>query len=165
MTVATDIHWKAISRFESHDYVAKWYHKAHGREANSAKVSQISACFAHGREYFKNAERAEMSVKPLLLYYGILSCCRGVVMANNPKKKEESLKPGHGLETIDWRNTLAGGIKSVLDLRIRATDGTLCELMDVCSHLKTLHLFDGPTNSMVSTGQPLGHVRFATDES
>lgn len=88
-----------------------------------------------------------------------------MVLANNPKKKEESLKPGHGLETIDWRNTLAGGIRSVLDLRIRATDGTFCELMDVCWHLNTLHLFDGPTNSVVSTGQPLGQVRFATDGS
>ena len=160
-----DIHWKTISRFESHDFVAKWYRRAHSREASSTKVVQINACFANGREYFRNAKRAEMSVKPLLLYYGILSCCKGVILANNPKKKEESLKPRHGLETIDWQNILAGGIKNVLGLRIRAADGTFCELVDVCWHLKTLQLFDGPTNVMVSTGQRLGDVRFATDGS
>ena len=159
------IHWKTISRFESHDFVANWYRKAHGRAANAAKVRQINACFAHGREYFSNASRSEMSVKPLLLYYGVLSCCRGVILANDPGKKEESLKPRHGLETVDWQHTLSGGIRNVLELQIRATNGTFGELVDVCWHLNTLRYFDGPTNKMVSTAQPLGDVRFATDGS
>ena len=90
-----------------------------------------------------------MSVKPLLLYYGVLACCRGVILANNPKKKEESLKPRHGLETVDWQNTLSGGIKNVLELRIRATDGTFGELVDVCWHLNTLHLFPVPRTKWV----------------
>ena len=106
-----------------------------------------------------------MSVKPLLLYYGVLSCCRGVILANNPDMKEESLKPRHGLETVGWQATLSSGIKSVLELRIRATDGTFCELADVCCHQNTLHLFLGPTNDVGSTGQPLGDVKFATDGS
>ena len=163
--MADGIHWKAISRFESHDFVARWYRKAHGGNASAAKVKQINACFAHGREYFRNAARSDMEVKPLLLYYGVLSCCRGVILANNPDKKEESLKPRHGLETVDWQHTLSGGIKNVLELRIRATDGTFGELVDVCWHLKTMHVFIGPTNEMGSTGQPLGDVRFATDRS
>ena len=163
--MANGIHWKSISRFESHDFVAKWYRKAHGRDSSAEKVEQMNACFAHGREYFRNAERSEMSVKPLLLYYGVLSCCRGVILANNPHKKEESLKPRHGLETVDWQNTLSGGIKNVLELRIRATDGTFCELVDVCWHLKTLQFFLGPTNQMGSTGQPLGDIGFVTDGS
>ena len=64
------IHWKAISRFESHDFVAKWYCKAHGGSAISAKVAQINACFAHGREYFRNAERSEMSVERAQAFSG-----------------------------------------------------------------------------------------------
>ena len=86
---------------------------------------KINACFAHGREYFRNAGRSEMSVKPLLLYYGVLSCCRGVILANDPGKKEESLKPRHGLETVDWQHTLMSseglqmGRTSVLGRRTR----------------------------------------------
>ena len=106
-----------------------------------------------------------MGVKPLLLYYGILSYSRGLILANNHEKKEESLKPRHGLETVDWQNTLNGGIRKVLDLGIRATDGTFRELVDVCWPLQTVHLFNGPTRETVSTGQPLGDVRFATDGS
>ena len=63
--MAEGIHWQTISRFEYHDFVANWYRKAHGMPANAAKVKQINACFAHGREYFRNAGRSEMSVKPL----------------------------------------------------------------------------------------------------
>ena len=61
-------HWKTISRCQSDDFVSNWYRKAHERDANAAKVRQINACVAHGREYFRNAGRSEMSVKPLLLY-------------------------------------------------------------------------------------------------
>ena len=163
--MAEGVYWQSVSRFESHDYVAKWYRNAHKRNASATKVAQINACFAHGREYFRNAKNSEMSVKPLLLYYGVLSCCRGAVLANDPDKKEESLKPRHGLETVDWRATLSRGIKNVLELRVRATDGTFGELVEVCRHQNTLHLFLGPTNDVGSTGQPLGDVKFATDGS
>ncbi|MCY3991906.1 MAG: hypothetical protein OXF50_11850 [Caldilineaceae bacterium] len=40
--------------FESFDFVARWYTDAHKREPNTAKVSQINACFIQGREYFSN---------------------------------------------------------------------------------------------------------------
>ena len=106
-----------------------------------------------------------MSVKPLLLYYGVLSCCRGAILANNPERNEESLKPQHGLETVDWQNTLSGGITKILELRVRATAGTFRELVEVCWQLKTLHMFSGATNEICSTGQPLGQVRFANDGS
>ena len=102
-----------------------------------------------------------LSVKPLLLYYGVLSCCRGVILASNPQKKEESLKPRHGLETVGWQNTLSGGIRNVLELRVQANDGTFRELVEVCWPLKTLHMFSGATNDMCSTGQLLGDVKFA----
>ena len=164
-SMVESIHWKTISRFESHDFVAKWYRKAHGRSASSAKVGQINACFAYGREHFRNAAGSEMSVKPLLLYYGVLSCCRSVILANDPEKKEESLKPRHGIEIVDWQKTLSGGIKNVLELQVRATDGTFRELVNVCWHLKTVHRFQGPTNQLGSSGQALGDVRFATDGS
>ncbi len=65
--------WHAISRFESHDLVKAWYKETHGREPNNAKISQVNAFFSQGREYFRNAVFADLSVKPLLLYYGVLS--------------------------------------------------------------------------------------------
>lgn len=159
-----DIYWQSLARFESFDFVARWYKDAHKREPNAAKVSQINACFIQGREYFSNAASAAMSVKPLLLYYGVLSLSRGVILANNPYKKEESLTKSHGLEPGDWQDTLKDGIKNVLELEIRATNGTFFELVEVCHNLKTMYKFQGPTNKMGSDGHNLGAIKFATDQ-
>ena len=160
-----DIYWQSLSRFESYDFVERWYKKAHQRKPSAAKVSQINACFIQGREYFFNAGASAMSVKPLLLYYGALSLSRGVILANNPNKKEESLKKSHGLEPIDWQGTLRGGIKDVLELQIRSTDGTFSELVEVCYNLKTMHKFQGPTDRIGSDGHNLGEIRFDTNKS
>ena len=160
-----DIYWQSLSLYESYDYVARWYQKAHQRKPNAAKVSQINACFIQGREYFSNAASSAMSVKPLLLYYGVLSLSRGVILANNPKKKEESLKKSHGLDSHDWQGTLRGGIKDVLELRMRSTDGAFSELVDVCYNLNTMHKFQGPTDTKGSGGHNLGDIKFVSDGS
>ena len=69
--------WHEISQFESYDLARSWYQQTHQREMNAAKTRQINAFFIQGREYFKSASSADMSVKPLLLYYGVLSLSRG----------------------------------------------------------------------------------------
>ena len=160
-----DIHSQSLSRFESYDFVARWYKKAHQRKPHVAKVSQINACFVQGREYFSNAAASAMSVKPLLLYYGVLSLSRGVILANNPYKKEESLKKSHGLETVDWQSILKGGIKNVLELQIQAAQGSFSELVEVCHNLTTMQKFRGPTNHMGLDGHSLGDITFATGQS
>lgn len=159
------IYWQSLSHFESYDFVARWYNKAHKREPSSAKVSQINACFIQGREYFSNAASSAMSVKPLLLYYGALSLSRGVILANNPKKKEEALKNSHGLEPHDWQGTLKGNIRNVLELQIRSTNGTFSELVEICHNLKTMYKFQGPTDTIGSDGHNLGEIRFAKEQS
>ena len=160
-----DIYWQSLSLFESHDYVARWYRKAHRLEPSAARVKQINACFAQSREYYSNAVSSDPSVKPLLLYYGVLSLGRGVILANNPKKKEESLKPGHGLKPVNWTHTLKDGIKNVLDLQIQSTAGTFAELVEICLNLQTIHKFQGPTDTMESDGHNLGEIKFVVDGS
>ena len=160
-----DIFWQSLFSFESFDFVDRWYQKAHKRKPSAAKISQINACFIQGHEYFSNAALSAMSVKPLLIYYGVLSLSRGVILANNPKKKEESLKKNHGLEPHDWQGTLKGGIKDVLEVRIRATDGTFTELVEVCNNLNTIYKFQGPTDTKASGGHHLGDIKFVSDGS
>ena len=157
--------WHSISRFESHDLVKSWYKTTHGREPNAAKISQVNAFFTQGREYFRNAALADMSVKPLLLYYGVLSLSRGAILLRDTSKKEESLKQKHGLEVVDWQNTLKDGIKNVLELRIKATDGTFRELAKACPNKHQEHCFYDPTKTKVIVDQDLGKIRFSTNGS
>ena len=159
------IHWQTLSSFESYDFVANWYERAHGRRPNAAKVRQINANFSQAGEYFSNAAQAAMSVKPLLLYYGVLSLGRGIILANDPRSKEETLKPSHGLEPVDWQSILKGHVENILEIPVRATAGTFSQLADVCWNLYTMHKFQGVTNTMGSDGHDLGEITFAADRS
>ena len=158
-----DSSWHEISRFESNDLVKIWYEKTHGKSPPADKISQINAFFKQGREYFNNAAGADMSVKPLLLYYGVLSLSRGTVLLLDISKKEESLKKKHGLEVVDWGHTLSGGIKNVLELKIKATDGTFRELVDVCPNIHNEQCFYFPTKTKVVVDHDLGPIKFASD--
>lgn len=124
----TDTAWRELSLFESHDYVQSWYRKRHERSLNAARTREITSCFAQGRAYFDSARAASVTVKPLLLYYGVLALARGQIMLLDRTKQEATLRPSHGLEVVDWQNILSGGIANVMDLGVRATSGTFSEL-------------------------------------
>ncbi len=157
---------KRLSHFESHDYVKTWYKRVHGGSANATKISQINACFVQARELHENASSVGISVKPLLLYYSVLTYCRGAILLNNKEKKEESLKPSHGLEEVNWRETLQSGIHNILDLKIRSNGkGTFQELEETCWNLVTFRSFQGATSTIGSDGHNLGKISFAEDRS
>ena len=111
--------WDYVSPFESYDYVSRWYAKVHGEKADIAKVREINAAFAQGRMYFENARAASMGVKPVLLYYGVLSLCTGLVLCRDREKTERTLAHLHGLSRCGWEELLATGIGNVLALKIR----------------------------------------------
>ena len=157
--------WHTIARFESHDFVKSWYKTTHEKEPSSAKISQVNAHFVQGREYFRNSTLADMSVKPLLLYYGVLSLSRGVILLKDHSKKEESLKQSHGLEIVNWRETLKGGIMNVLELQVRATNGTFRELVAACPNKHQVDCFLSPERTKTHIRHDLGELKFASDNS
>jgi hypothetical protein len=114
--------------YESRDYVSSWYKARHNREINATNAQSINTCFSQAREYFEAAEKAAISVRPLLLYYAVLSMARGTILLRDSTKREDNLKPSHGLEVVDWGNTLSGGISNILDVKFRATGGSFVEL-------------------------------------
>lgn len=138
------IYWETLSMFESRDYVETWFHNRHSRQLNARSAQSINTCFIQGREYFDAAAASATSVRPLLLYYGVLSTCRGLIMLRNPAKKEESLRQSHGLEAVDWGGTLSGGIDKILDVRIRATNGTFGELVESVGNVQCTTWWSSP---------------------
>lgn len=157
--------WEALSVFESHDYVGKWYKGRHGRILNATRTREIISCFTQGREYFASAKVAASSVRPLLLYYGALSLGRGLILLLDRTKSEASLKPSHGLEAVDWQNTLAGGIEKVLELGIRATSGTFSELAAATGNLQFTACWSAPALNLGHYHVRFAIPKFCTDES
>ncbi|MBW8683554.1 YaaC family protein [Chitinophaga rhizophila] len=114
--------------FQTRDLVTKFIKKRHNRNASARSVREITSSFIQGREYFNSAEKADLTVKPLLLYYGVLAYSRGLILANNVLLSEASLKPSHGLEIKNW--SYAFKDMNFYDLEITTTEGTLKELLD-----------------------------------
>ena len=162
--MATD-YWQRVSLFESFDYVRSWYRREHGKTVNSEKTRQVNAFFTQGREYFRNASLANLSVKPLLLYYGVLSLSRGAILLKDETKKEESLVKRHGLDTVGWESSLSTGIQGILDLRIKSTHGTFRELASCCANKHQEHCFTAPTLGRRVVDHFLGDMQFVDGAS
>ena len=158
----TNQEWHDLSRFESYDLARSWYQQTHQRQMNAAKTRQINAFFIQGREYFKSASSSDMSVKPILLYYGVLSLSRGAILLRNASKKGESLAPSHGLKEVSWRDTMSGGIKNILDLGIQAKRGTFLELVESIPNVHQAHYFNHQSRSKAVLQHNLGSIEFCT---
>ena len=155
--------WHEISRFESYDLAKSWYQQTHQRQMNATKTRQVNAFFIQGREYFKSASSSDMSVKPLLLYYGVLSLSRGAILLRNDSKKGEALAQSHGLKGVNWRGTLSEGIKNILDLKIQAERGTFLELVESIPNVHQAHYFRHDSRSKAVLDHNLGDIRFCTE--
>jgi hypothetical protein len=157
--------WEELSVFESQDFVGKWYNTRHGRTLNATRKRDITSCFSQGREYVLSASNAATSVRPLLLYYGVLSLSRGLILLLDREKNEESLRSSHGLEVVDWRGTLTTGIENVLDLKIRATNGTFGELVHASKNKQATAIWSAPRMVSGSYTVALNTPNFTSDRS
>ncbi len=119
--------WHKLYDFESRDLIERFIDKKYQRKASARQVSEVSSNIIQSREFFRNAENSNLSVKPLLLYYGVNSLTRGLVLLLNPHLSESSLKPSHGLETINWRQSISEN--NLSDLTVEITNGGFYELL------------------------------------
>jgi hypothetical protein len=128
--------WNALSHFQTHDLVRQRYERKHGRKLNAQRTWEISSCFIQGQEYFENAAAADETVRPLLLYYGVLSLSKGLILFLDRSLNEESMKPGHGLSAKGWPGAF-GTKATVLDLEVEVADGTFLEFVNAVSGYET----------------------------
>jgi hypothetical protein len=151
--------WHELANFESRDLVFDAFKRRHGREPNSGRIYEITASFIQAREYFENAKRAAITVRPLLQYYGVASLTRGLILTVSAAKSAEALKPSHGLEPQNWKATLANGLQSFPDLAVVVRSGTFSELLEATGNRSYLKANSSAINWKVDFPQPmLGQV-------
>jgi len=119
--------WNKLLAFETRDLTAAFIEAKHKRRASARQILEINSNFIQGKEYFRNAAFADMTVKPLLLYYGVSALSRGLILAAQPQLSEAALKPSHGLETKEWHLSLSNRDFASISIVIR--QGTFSELL------------------------------------
>lgn len=141
--------WGPLFKFESRDFLVRYYDRLHSKALNANKAHQIGASFTQAREYFASAQAAASVVKPLLLYYGVASLCRAAVLLKDASKTESSLKPAHGLMTNEWTKTLSKGNSAILELGVQSSKGLFREFVEAIGNRQSY--------SWLNADKQLGH--------
>lgn len=142
--------WTVLRNYESRELVRRRYHETHGREANAGMAREISSALSQAREYFDSARSADLIVRPLLLYYGVMQLSRGAIMFLVPGRREATLAARHGLSESGWRDCIAQEPLDISNLTIALeTNGTLRELSDAVKHRTLLRVSTSAVNNVV----------------
>lgn len=145
--------WDTIANYESHDIARARYTAKHGWEPNAAHARAIAAPFIQARHYYGSAAVADRAVKPLLLYYGIVSLSRGLVLFLVRKLKEEALAQSHGLSPVEWQTVTAAAKPDLTDLRITVnSSGSFVELLKATDNRSLLRAGSSAVNQKFSYG-------------
>lgn len=129
--------WNTLAWLESQDAVANSYFNLHERKLNARRSMEITAAARQGREYFSQAALADISVRPLLSFYGVSSLSRACILLLGKHGGETSLSAAHGLQVVNWRETLDGdlvkALSSIGSLKIKTCSGLY---LDLAKHTK-----------------------------
>lgn len=128
---------RRIARYESKSLVASEYSRIHRRSANATKVASIVMGVKQGRELFESATRTDYMTKPIELYYGMASFMRSMLLMNNPKLSEGTIKPSHGLKVIGFPTNVVSA-QDILNMQIKFESGVFTQWYNEAQELFAL---------------------------
>jgi hypothetical protein len=128
--------WNELMEYQTRDLIEKYISQKYDRRVNAWQVYEIASNFIQGREYFESAEKSGETVRPLLLYYGVLALSRGLTLALSPHISESSLKPSHGLDIKNWPEVLKS--RSYENINIFIGDGSFSQLINATKNANLL---------------------------
>lgn len=136
--------WQKLLFLESHDSVIAWHQQAFSRTLSARRAKEITSAAKQAREFFRNSAESNVSVKPLLTFYGVASLSRSVALLLNPQGGESGLTQGHGITTVEWPKTLSGEISAGLavlgELKIRTCKGLFSDVIKQTDNTLCIHI-------------------------
>ncbi len=136
--------WQKLLPLESRDITQRRFNQIHHRELNARRTNEITSAAKQAREYFRNASSSDYSVRPLLTFYGVLSLTRALTLLLRREGGEEALKGSHGLETVNWAQTMTGsiedGLRNIEKLTIRTTAGLFSQFLNQSKNQIPIHI-------------------------
>jgi YaaC-like Protein len=136
--------WQQLLSLESRDVVQNWFLKIHKRSLNTTRAQEINAAAKQAREFFRNANQSDYSVRSLLSFYGVACLSRAISLLFLKHGGEETLTQGHGLRTIDWSHQLLGNdsnhLSEIMNLKIEISSGLFFDFLKATNNEITIHI-------------------------
>lgn len=150
--------WQRLLGLESRDIVQMRFEQIHARKLNARRAAEINAAARQAREYFRNANASDYSVRPLLTFYGVACLGRALLLLMKARGGEEGLKAGHGVETIGWRNVMSGSVaddlKKLEDLKIVRRSGLFSDFLMHVRNVTLLYYRSAATTGPCEYDEP-----------
>lgn len=150
--------WQRLLALESHDIVQIRFEQIHTQKLKPRRAAEINATARQAREYFRNANTSDLSVRPLLTFYGIACLSRALILLMKREGGEEGLTAGHGLETVGWRNVMNGRVsedlKKLGDLKIIRRSGLFSDFLMHVGNATLLHQNSAGVNGRCEYDRP-----------
>lgn len=145
--------WNRLELIETPEILHRLYKKRHGRSPNKDKSQEIVANLIQGRRYFESGENTDVTIRPLLFYYGILSISRALILFLKKELRETSLNSGHGLSIIG--DSDLNDKNWPLGLSAKVTNGTFTKLAYATHSKIRLKKLDIETNELFVESETL----------
>lgn len=159
-----DTAWNSLIEYESRDLVERAYQQRHGRTFSATKLQEITSSFIQAREYYLNAERAAITVRPLLQYYGVLALTRGLILILLRDTSASALKPSHGLDVKDWRGILSNGLSATGSLEVVIHEGMFLNLLKATNNTSYLRSGSSAVNTRAFFAPPTTEQSFTLED-
>ncbi len=158
-----------LLKLENRDIVKIWYRKIHDRELSERRTIEINSSAKQFSEYFRNAEKSSYIVKPLLLFYGITSLSKSLILLLKKKGGEETFKNSHGLHITNWNNVLrtqnfSDGLRNIGNLEIEIENGLFYEFIRTTENKTLIHLNGSDVDFALSYDIPNLGNRYSLNE-
>lgn len=158
-----------LLQLENRDTVKLWFSKIHKRTLSTLRAKEINSAAKQSAEFFRNAENATYTVRPLLTYYAILSLSRALILLLRTSGGENTLVEGHGLKTLDWSGVLSGNdlnenLKQIGGLKVLTCNGIFSELIKETENRISIHLNSSTVEWHVNYDMPDKGYVFTLDD-
>jgi len=131
--------WYDVKFLESASNVRRVMNKSTGRTPSAAVATEIAVSIQQGRLFFESASNSQIQIRPLLIYYGIISFAQATIMARQGVSIA-TLARRHGLSDI----TESDGSLEKLLLKIE-NRGTFQEFASAIAPLNRMKYFFNST--------------------
>jgi YaaC-like Protein len=157
--------WQQLLSLESRDITQQWFERIHSRQLNVRRAKEINAAAKQAREFFRNANNSNYSVRPLLTFYGVACLSRSLLLLLKASGGEEGLTASHGIETVGWGNVLSGdtaeGLNQLGNLKIRTRAGLFSDFVKHTNNRISIHVRSGGVDWRLSYDIPESSEEFS----
>ncbi|MDO3385353.1 YaaC family protein [Gilvimarinus sp. SDUM040013] len=139
--------WYDIKFLESPTNLKSVLNESTGRTPNTNVAIGISTCLQQGRFFFEAAENSPLGIRPLQVFYGVVSFSKAIAAARNGSSIS-ALSQAHGLKDI----SLADSLLENLTVKVQQR-GTFQDVNDAVCSLESINYF-GDENERLKIFKP-----------